>query len=158
MKRLFALFLLTWYSLTATGATQLVHYCQHSDSVHLNHNAEELTQKFLSEKNAEHGCCHPEVVEHATESHQCCAASVPASPVESEVINTDDCCVELTQEHSPYVPSDFAFSIALAPVSIVSHRANFDETFKTNPSASTGLNFSTGPPLYLLLQRWVFYG
>lgn len=158
MKRLFALFFLTWYSVTATGATQLVHYCQHSASVHLNHSAEELTQELFSEGQDGHTCCHSEVAPEPAPSHHCCSSTAAALPGETEVMNTDDCCVEITQEQSPYVANDFEFSFGIPSVQFHAYGVNFDSNPKVTKTAPTGLPFSNGPPLYVLLNQWVFYG
>lgn len=159
MRKWFSIILLTIYSVTSTGVTGWLHFCQHEQSIHLSflhhqgetHASEEKTTgchaSSLGEQSSQHCCTASEAIEQS-----CCSNKKQSSEHAQE-----DCCVTARTDSKPGIVP-FSEGIILA----YSTNPVF-ETFLPAHSVQPKAPLEVEPllkrlPIYLTACRLIWYG
>ena len=138
MRRVLTVLLAIIYTTLSTGAPSLVHFCSHEEVFHLatgSHEHEELA------------CCQSEPEQHS---------SCHSGAKEAESIQDDDCCT------TSYVKLDHAKqeNIPFSFIELTTPQQNM-LAIREPQARSKGPILSEielrGPPLYILLKRFVLY-
>jgi len=138
MRRVLTVLLAIIYTTLSTGAPSLVHFCSHEEVFHLatgSHEHDELD------------CCHSEPEQHS---------SCHSGAKEAESIQDDDCCT------TSYVKLDHAKqeNIPFSFIELTTPQQNMP-AIREPQARCKGPILSEielrGPPLYILLKRFVLY-
>ena len=139
MRRVLSVLLAIIYTTLSTGAPSLVHFCSHEEVFHLatgSHEHEELD------------CCHSEPAQHSS----CHSGAKEAESIQEN----DDCCTTsyVKLDHAKQENTPFSFIELPTPqqktVAIREHQACCKGPILSEIELR-------GPPLYILLKRFVLY-